>query len=295
MTLHKPSLAVWAPAPKAAATEVDALFPRADWTSTYPGHGEIYSRAHGPGSGANRGQYAVDFMVSNRALGDRIAAYLWANRKRLGIRYVIWFRRIISETGRAPGQWLPYVNPVPSKRGTASGDHTNHPHASFYSDATYTPPSGTTSPASPGMEDRYMDRINLHDTLGQALALGENALKLNKDGDLSVVSTPAKDVDVTVTVDVRGPDGKAASPSLYALTFRTVSYAKGTTTLDASTPAGVKAGARDELTVLGSSQARYAGSVGSVPDPRSLRLRVVVTALAEGLVLQGYSIAGWRA
>lgn len=153
MTIHS-SGSVWAGFVRQAAQEVDALpFRGAGWTSTYPGHGEI---SPGKSGTANRGQYAVDFMVSNKAAGDKIAAYLWANRKRLGVRYVIWNRRIISETNK-PSQWRRYTNPVPSRRGTASGDHTNHPHASFFSNGSFTPlkPQKPPVPATPDPAGDY--------------------------------------------------------------------------------------------------------------------------------------------
>jgi hypothetical protein len=63
---------------------------------------------------------ALDFMVyTNKGKGDAIAQYAIANAARLGITYVIWYRRIyvISE-----GQWKDYHGPVP---------HTDHVHVSF--------------------------------------------------------------------------------------------------------------------------------------------------------------------
>lgn len=171
MTIHS-SGSVWKPFVRSAAVEVDARFPRNAWTSTYGGHGEIYPGISGQ---SNVGQYAVDFMIESKAQGDEIAAYLWANRKRLGIRYVIWYRRIISETN-LPSTWRTYTNPDPSKRGTASGDHTNHVHASFFSNGKFVPLPGSAAPVAwdgqsfPGAEAFYVgahgDYITL---LGQRL------------------------------------------------------------------------------------------------------------------------------
>jgi hypothetical protein len=68
---------------------------------------------------------ALDFMVgltdAGKAKGDAIAQYAIANADRLGITYVIWYRRIyeISE-----GNWKEYHGPVP---------HTDHVHVSFSS------------------------------------------------------------------------------------------------------------------------------------------------------------------
>ena len=126
MTIHGPSVPNWDPDVLAAAREVDAKFPRNDWTSTYPYHGE----------GSATGAYAVDYMVSNLTIGKQIAEYLWLHRKRLGIRYVIWNRKIISETNALyPNVWITYT------RGATSTDpsvaHTNHAHASHYANNTW--------------------------------------------------------------------------------------------------------------------------------------------------------------
>jgi hypothetical protein len=54
--------------------------------------------------------------------GNRLAAYFIANSDRLGVLYVIWFRRI----------WLPGIGWRAYTRGvgTPSSDHTNHVHLS---------------------------------------------------------------------------------------------------------------------------------------------------------------------
>jgi hypothetical protein len=57
----------------------------------------------------------------DRAYGDRLAAYFLANADRLGVLYVIWYRRIwMPATG-----WRPY-----SSGGDPSSAHTNHVHLS---------------------------------------------------------------------------------------------------------------------------------------------------------------------
>jgi hypothetical protein len=65
---------------------------------------------------------ARDFMIQNRAEGNRIASHLWANRKAYNLWYLVWWRRIISQTRPGAG-WLPYRR---------SNPHTNHVHAAFY-------------------------------------------------------------------------------------------------------------------------------------------------------------------
>lgn len=147
MTIHS-SGKVWVPFVRKGAEEVDAKFPRNAWTSTYPGHGEIYPAIRGR---ANVGQYAVDFMVNSKGEGDAIAAYLVKNAERLGVRYVIWYRKIWSRTNK-PSRWRTYRNPNPKLRGTASGDHTNHPHASFFSNGAYIP-LPNANPVTPAKPD----------------------------------------------------------------------------------------------------------------------------------------------
>lgn len=62
---------------------------------------------------------ALDFMTyADMAKGEAVTAYCLANYKRLGIKYVIWNRRIWN-----PSQgWRPYNGRSP---------HTDHPHVSF--------------------------------------------------------------------------------------------------------------------------------------------------------------------
>jgi hypothetical protein len=59
---------------------------------------------------------------ADKDYGNRLADYFIANSDRLGVLYVIWFRRI----------WLPGVGWRAYNRldGTPSGDHTNHVHLS---------------------------------------------------------------------------------------------------------------------------------------------------------------------
>lgn len=74
-----------------------------------------------PGSDHPKG-LAVDFMINDlpngRAVGDDLAADAIANYQALGIKYVIWYRRIWQ-----PGiGWKRYVGPSP---------HTDHVHVSW--------------------------------------------------------------------------------------------------------------------------------------------------------------------
>lgn len=64
---------------------------------------------------------ALDFMTSDRSIGDALAAFAIGNTSRLKITYVIWYRRIWT-TARASEGWRPYSGISP---------HTNHVHISF--------------------------------------------------------------------------------------------------------------------------------------------------------------------
>jgi peptidoglycan hydrolase-like protein with peptidoglycan-binding domain len=93
---------------------------------------------------------AADFMLYTKdgkidtALGWRIRAYLWANRKRLGVRHIIYRRSIIS-TVVQPG-----VNRPMADRGNATDNHMDHVHVQFFDTAYQRPPAVSPKPAYPG-------------------------------------------------------------------------------------------------------------------------------------------------
>lgn len=131
MTLHPDSMKAWSQSSRQVAEELDEEFPRSDWTSTYPGHDPSEA-------------WAIDLMCS-KSIGDKIAAYAWKHRERLGIWYIIWWGRIISMTRPQLG-WQRYWdadNPNPSK------SHKNHVHISRYVGRGYTAPAGSSKPDTP--------------------------------------------------------------------------------------------------------------------------------------------------
>lgn len=79
---------------------------------SYPGHDPSQARAR-------------DFMRGGRskAAGDKLASTLWANRKSLGLWYLVWWARIISQ--RKSGRWEPY-------RVAGQGPHKDHIHAAVF-------------------------------------------------------------------------------------------------------------------------------------------------------------------
>lgn len=89
---------------------------------TYPGHGE------------DGMEYAADFWSTDKAMHDRVFPWVIENGKRLGVWYVISWKRIYSLKHPERGiQAYTRYDPPPN---TASQDHYNHVHVSFYT----TPP-----------------------------------------------------------------------------------------------------------------------------------------------------------
>lgn len=95
---------------------------------------------------------ALDFMVSDKARGTALAEYARANARRLGVKYVIWRRRIWSVERNAEG-WR-----LMEDRGSPTQNHYDHVHVSFNRTApgggpTVSTPSSTWStkptPANP--------------------------------------------------------------------------------------------------------------------------------------------------
>lgn len=87
--------------------------------------------------------YALDFMTfTNKAMGDKIAAFLWANRARLGVKHIIWQQHIKST------QVQPGVNRPMPDRGSPTANHRDHVHVTFLPTA-YKAPSAARPPASP--------------------------------------------------------------------------------------------------------------------------------------------------
>lgn len=80
---------------------------------------------------------ALDFMCT-RAAGDWIADYLWKNRDRMGVKWIIWRQRIISTARSREGwRWM-------ADRGNSTQNHYDHVHVLF-SD-TYSPPAQPIPP-----------------------------------------------------------------------------------------------------------------------------------------------------
>jgi hypothetical protein len=68
---------------------------------------------------------ALDFTFTDRGDGDEFARYLVNNRERLGINYVMWWKRV-----NIDGSWHTMRN-----RGTVGANHYDNVHVSFRSRA----------------------------------------------------------------------------------------------------------------------------------------------------------------
>jgi hypothetical protein len=83
---------------------------------------------------------ALDLMVRNRTAGDWVRNYIWANRKRLRLRHVIWEQHITSTITR------PGVRVKMADRGNPTANHYDHNHVWFFA-GLYRAPSSTTTPS----------------------------------------------------------------------------------------------------------------------------------------------------
>lgn len=112
-------------------------------------------------SGEHAEGRALDFMTLTadkqsyrKAVGDAIADYLWRHRERLGVWYIIWYRRIIStnSSGYAHNRWTDY-------RG--SNPHTDHVHVSFWDNPpTYRGPNGEDDEVTPQDIEKVAERAS---------------------------------------------------------------------------------------------------------------------------------------
>lgn len=229
----------------------------------------------------------VDFMVRSIADGNAVADYIWRNRARLGLRLIIWNRRIIStyrsSGGRPAGVWGRYGGPNP---------HTDHPHVEFNSAAYRAPDGGTAPPVDAGNgpptpaptptpeRGLIMGSIKRFGIAKKRTITNKRwaTLALNRGGAVSIASGPA-DVMATVQVQAVIPEG-----CTLALRFITVDYKKGTKTKIVSVfPAqgeAVHTGGKTYLTVP------FLDYIGKASGGKSRRLRVQALATGGNVTLE---------
>lgn len=122
------------------------------------------------------GGNAVDVMVPDYgspagvAAGDRIARYLVANRKKLGVKYVIWQERIWSVERQSDG-WRDYCA-TGAPCTDDSSRHLNHVHVSTYGDSAGVDDAAAGAAASStGPAVRPLARVALTARFGQCSSL----------------------------------------------------------------------------------------------------------------------------
>lgn len=155
MTIES-TLTDWDAGARQCVIEADQLFPGFSW-GTYNGHD--------PSKGL-----AADAMVpawqtaAGRAKGQELADWIWTNRARWGIWYLIFDGRIISQTRPEQG-WIRYFDadsPNPSR------SHKNHVHMSWRS-----------APAIPVV---WIDRLVPGVTDSDSVRVVQRALGVPSDG-----------------------------------------------------------------------------------------------------------------
>ena len=98
---------------------VCAAFPQ---ITTYGGLRPGDPGEHGTGQ-------ALDIMVSDKALGDEIAAYVIDHRTELGVSEVLWWQRIWTVQRMSEG-WRTFPD-----RGSPTANHMDHVHVTVYGDS----------------------------------------------------------------------------------------------------------------------------------------------------------------
>jgi len=110
-TRYPAGLSTWKPHVQTAVKEIADKF-NIGTVGTYPGHGS---------AGDGGISLSADFMTGSKSTHDAILAYGRANARRLGIKYIISWRRI----------WSVQRNSEGIRTYTRSDPHTNHVHITF--------------------------------------------------------------------------------------------------------------------------------------------------------------------
>lgn len=132
---------------------------------------------------------ALDWMVRTKEAGDFVRNYLWANRKRLRLRHVIW-RQHITSTVTQPGTVRKMED-----RGNPTANHFDHVH-SWQFDGAYQPPG--KAPAA--------QKLAVDGKLGpKTIRRWQQVMKTQVDGKISEKSSLVRKVQerLKATVDHR--------------------------------------------------------------------------------------------
>lgn len=128
---------------------------------------------------------AIDFMITGsglgRKVGDLIAAYLWANRTRLRVKWLIWDEHIRSTSPGKSGNWTNY---------SGASDHTDHVHM-FVAEGAYRPPAGGAGGGGGSVDDGIPGVWEVDPAKVSTFLWG---LKHGKDQNIK--AAPGRDIDV---------------------------------------------------------------------------------------------------
>jgi endonuclease/exonuclease/phosphatase family metal-dependent hydrolase len=118
------ALSKWTPGVRAKVEELNRRFPDFSW-GTYVGHDPTEGRA-------SDGMVPRYQTAAGKARGWEVARWVWANRVNLGVWYVIFDGKIISQTRPAAGWQTYYPTAAAIRKNRDSAYHYNHVHISFY-------------------------------------------------------------------------------------------------------------------------------------------------------------------
>jgi hypothetical protein len=127
------------------------------------------------------GHPVMDLMVKTKPAGLWIRNYVWANRKRLRLRHVIW-NHTITSTVVSPG-----VVRKMSDRGSPTANHEDHNHLEFFG-GDYVAPDGTITDAKPvkSREEWVAERLDVDGELGpKTISKWQAIVGSEIDGEIS--------------------------------------------------------------------------------------------------------------
>lgn len=188
----------WKAHVQTAVLDFNRAYPNLSW-GTYPGHDPTMALA-------TDGMVPAWNTKKGRALGWTVAKWIWTNRKKWNVWYIIFDGKIISETRPKRG-WIRYFNannPNPSK------SHKNHVHISFYNSA---PKPGPKSEGTVWVDTLDYGRIN-----STSVRLVQKALKITVTGNYDSTTRDAvKKFQISLGDDPKYCDGLLGGKQAVAL------------------------------------------------------------------------------
>lgn len=94
-----------------------------------PGSGHIRGSDHYTGRALDLG--VREYRGAGRQLGDRMVAWLLANRQAFNVRQIIWYDKIITFRRDGTGQWKTYTHPS-GRTWDDNLQHRNHVHVGVW-------------------------------------------------------------------------------------------------------------------------------------------------------------------